>query len=327
MLAIGIVLGLVALMALLKSRRFVLGASLLILIPLLGFGAYAVTRSSHASLGRAAAIRQEMSLLAFDMTRDHPAFGVGIGNFRSVSRHYVTDEYPQLRRWAPRGQNAHNNFLQILGELGIPGLLAFLWLVVPVVRRWRWEPASAADTVVYASAMAAGLATFLISALFGHPLLIPQVAAAFFLVLGLTSALLPAPAAAGRVGQSRVLGRNPRCGRFAALADSRRAGGGARRRRTEPRRRHARRRAVPDRGGGVDLATCTRGPGGHVTAALGGTGASRVPRGRGLRRPRRRSGATGHDRVDAFALPPAIRRLTGGRAPTPVTRVRSRAAT
>ena len=127
-----------------------------------------------------------MSLLAFDMTRDHPAFGVGIGNFRSVSRHYVTDEYPQLRRWAPRGQNAHNNFLQILGELGIPGLLAFLWLVVPVARRWRWEPASAADTVVYASAMAAGLATFLISALFGHPLLIPQVAAAFFLVLGLT---------------------------------------------------------------------------------------------------------------------------------------------
>ena len=201
MLAVGIVLGLVALMALLKSRRFVLGAGLLILVPLLGFAAYTVTRSSHASLGRAAAIRHEMSLLAFDMTRDHPAFGVGIGNFRSVSRHYVTDQYLQLRRWAPRGQNAHNNFLQILGELGIPGLLAFLWLVVPVVRRWRWEPASAAETVVYAGAMAAGLATFLISALFGHPLLIPQVAAAFFLVLGLTSALLPAPGATGRVGQ------------------------------------------------------------------------------------------------------------------------------
>ena len=48
--------------------------------------------------------------------------------------------------------------------------------------------------------MAAGLATFLISALFGHPLLIPQVAAAFFLALGLTSALFAAPANS-RVGQ------------------------------------------------------------------------------------------------------------------------------
>ena len=84
MLAIGIVLGVVALMAMFKSRRFVLATSVLILVPLLGFVASAVTRSSHASLGRAAAIRQEMSLLAFDMTRDHPAFGVGIGNFRSA---------------------------------------------------------------------------------------------------------------------------------------------------------------------------------------------------------------------------------------------------
>ncbi len=201
MLAIGIVLGVVAVMAMLKSRRFVLATSVLILVPLLGFVASAVTRSSHASLGRAAAIRQEMSLLAFDMTRDHPAFGVGIGNFRSASRHYVTDEYPQLRRFAPNGQNAHNNFLQILGELGIPALLAFLWLVLPVARRWPWEPASASDTVVYASAMAAGLATFLISAIFGHPLLVPQVAAAFFLSLGLTSALLPVPADKGRAGQ------------------------------------------------------------------------------------------------------------------------------
>jgi hypothetical protein len=113
----------------------------------------------------------------------------------------VTDEYPQLKRFAPTGQNAHNNFLQILGELGVPALLAFLWLVVPVVRRWPWEPGSTSDSVVYASAMAAGLATFLITALFGHPLLIPQVAAAFFLALGLTSALRPAPAGTRRVGQ------------------------------------------------------------------------------------------------------------------------------
>lgn len=140
-------------------------------------------------------------MLAFDMTRDYPVFGVGIGNFRAVSRQYVADHYPELQRFSPGGQNAHNNFLQILGELGIPALLTFLWLVLPVASRCRWESASAPVATVYASALAAGVAAFLISALFGHPLLIPQVLAAFCLVLGLTSALQTAPAGRQRMGQ------------------------------------------------------------------------------------------------------------------------------
>jgi hypothetical protein len=41
------------------------------------------------------------------------------------------------------------------------------------------------------------LAAFLISALAGHPLLIPQVAAGFFVALGLAAGLAP-PRAAGR---------------------------------------------------------------------------------------------------------------------------------
>jgi hypothetical protein len=154
-----------------------------------------VTRASHASVGKAAVLRQQLTLVAVEMARDHPAFGVGIGRFRAISRFYVPDDYEELKQFAPRGQNAHNNFLQVLGELGIPGLAAFLWLVLPAVRRWRWDPATASDPVVYASAMAAGLATFLVSALFGHPLLVIQVAAAFFLALGVTSAILPAPPA------------------------------------------------------------------------------------------------------------------------------------
>jgi O-antigen ligase len=201
MLAVAFVIGMIIMVRLFTARRFVFAAIVLVAISALGVVANVATEGSHASLGRAAAIRHEMSLLAFDMTRDHPAFGVGIGNFRSVSRHYVTDEYPELKEFAPKGQNAHNNFLQILGELGIPALLAFLWLVMPIARRWPWEPASAPESLVYASALAAGLAAFLISALFGHPLLIPQVAAAFFFVLGMTSALRPAPTGKGRAGQ------------------------------------------------------------------------------------------------------------------------------
>jgi O-antigen ligase len=201
MLAVGLVLGVIAVLALFRAHRYVLAASVLFVVGALGLGASMATQGAHASLGQAAAIRQEMSMLAVDMTRDHPTFGVGIGNFRSVSRHYVTDRYPQLQQFSPNGQNAHNNFLQILGELGIPALAAFLWLIALAARGWRWEPGSAPETVIYGRALAAGLAAFVISALFGHPLLIPQVAAAFFFALGLTAAAFPAPAGAGRIGQ------------------------------------------------------------------------------------------------------------------------------
>jgi O-antigen ligase len=201
MLAIGVVLGLAALIAMFKARRFVLAGTVLILIPLLGLAASAATQASHASLDRAAAIRQEMSLVALEMAHDHPVFGVGIGRFSAISRYYVTDDYPALRRFAPLGQNAHNNFLQILGELGLPGLAAFLCLIVPAIRHRPAQSATAPETVVYASAMTAGLATFLLSAVFGHPLLIVQVSAAFFFALGLTSAWLPAPSGARPVGQ------------------------------------------------------------------------------------------------------------------------------
>jgi O-antigen ligase len=200
LLAVGVIPALMALVALVKSRRYLLAAGVILLVPVLGLTARIVTGSTHAPLGRAAVIRQEMALVALDMTRDHPAFGVGIGRFLALSRYYITDEYPVLRRWAPLGQNAHNNFLQILAELGAPAFLAFLWLVVPAARRWPWEPPSVSERDLYASALAAGLATFLLSAVFGHPLLVVQVAAAFFLALGLTAALLPEPAGAGRLG-------------------------------------------------------------------------------------------------------------------------------
>lgn len=201
MLAAGVVLGIMAIAAMFRARRFVLAAGVIIVVPMLGVMANTVMRSSHASIERASQIRHELTLLTLEMARDHPAFGAGIGRYREASRAYVSDKYPGLQRFAPTGQNAHNNFLQILGDLGPFALAAFLWLVLPVVRRWPWEPASASDATVYASALAAGLAAFLVSALFGHPLLVPQVAAAFFLALGLTSALRPAPAAAGRAGR------------------------------------------------------------------------------------------------------------------------------
>lgn len=202
MLAVGVVLALMALVPLVRARRFVLGVGVIAALLVLGVAARIITGPSHASLGRATVLRQEMTLLALDMTRDAPFSGVGVGRFRTASRSYITSEYPAVARVWSAGQNAHNNFLQVLAELGVPAFIAFLWLVLPPARRWLWPAAAGSDETVYASAMAAGVVTFLVSALFGHPLLIVQVAAAFFTGLGITAALAPAPAGRGRLARA-----------------------------------------------------------------------------------------------------------------------------
>src|SRR6185436_12870588 len=89
-----------------------------------------------------------------------------------------------------RAENAHNQVLQVLGELGGVGLAAFMALFVaglfPAARSlWR------GDTPPLLAGLAVGTGSFLIAALGMHPLLIPEVAMAFFLVLGLTSGTAP----------------------------------------------------------------------------------------------------------------------------------------
>ena len=75
---------------------------------------------------------------ALRMVADHPFFGVGLDNFRRV-RMYVRDEE------IPPGQSvanvAHNSFLDIAAELGLPALVLFLailffaWRTCEQVRR------------------------------------------------------------------------------------------------------------------------------------------------------------------------------------------------
>jgi O-antigen ligase len=111
-------------------------------------------------------------------------FGVGVGAFFERSAEYVT---PAFRTIVPR-ENAHNNFLQVLAELGIVGFVPFVWVLGAVawsvVRSWRTGRLSAA-----AVGGAAGLAAFVMTWLSGHPLLIFEVATAFWLVLGTVAAL------------------------------------------------------------------------------------------------------------------------------------------
>jgi putative inorganic carbon (hco3(-)) transporter len=62
------------------------------------------------------------------MIKDHPFFGVGFQNYGEHYAAYVTPYYSHEYR------GAHNTFLQLGAELGVPGLLVFLWILF---NSWR----------------------------------------------------------------------------------------------------------------------------------------------------------------------------------------------
>jgi len=66
----------------------------------------------------------------WEMLRDHPVLGIGVGRYREVQARYVRDEVPMIMT----PTHAHNIWLQAAVERGIPGLAAFCWLLAATVR-------------------------------------------------------------------------------------------------------------------------------------------------------------------------------------------------
>jgi O-antigen ligase len=138
---------------------------------------------AHGQATAAVTIRQDMAIATFRMARAHPVFGAGIGMYQATSPAYMPE---RLFKWY-RSQNAHNQFLQVLGELGLTGLWGFLALLavalMPGVRAIvkGKAPPDLIGVVV-------GLGAFLLVCLAMHPLLMPEVALVFGLLLGLARA-------------------------------------------------------------------------------------------------------------------------------------------
>lgn len=145
-------------------------------------GVIVVTQRSNVALPAAVAVRVDLAHVAIRTIARAPLFGVGQAEYVEASRRQITPEMTALRAFAPRGENAHNQYLQFAAELGIPALVLLMLLVVPVAAAGWSEPPGSAT-----AALPLGLAAFLASALLGHPLLIPLVGTGFFLALGLAS--------------------------------------------------------------------------------------------------------------------------------------------
>jgi hypothetical protein len=129
-------------------------------------------------------VRHDMAIAGLRMTGAYPVFGIGIGRFYGRSPEFmppgVASEYAH--------ENAHNNFLQVLAELGVAGLAAFIWLLATAINP---HAVNAPGTKWRAVALRIAIVGFLLTCLMGHPLLVREVAYPFWITLGLLAARTP----------------------------------------------------------------------------------------------------------------------------------------
>ena len=123
------------------------------------------------------------------MLRDYPVFGSGLGTFGTL---YAKYKLLQGRET----QLAHNNYLQVWIEMGILGIVSFLWLWIAFLRRgWklinRLRITGSDEFSCYRLPAAvvigcyAGVVAFLIHSLVDFDLYVPGIAMNVWLFLGL----------------------------------------------------------------------------------------------------------------------------------------------
>lgn len=76
--------------------------------------------------------REQLNKIAFKMIAKNPIFGVGLNNFIPAMTGYATPGV-SIRFLQP----VHNIYLLMVAELGIPGLILFMWLIIKTLKGVR----------------------------------------------------------------------------------------------------------------------------------------------------------------------------------------------
>jgi O-antigen ligase len=149
-----------------------------------------------------------LSETALRMMAASPLFGVGPSRFELAYRHFAVPELLQQNIT----YNPHNYFLWIGAELGVIGLVLFVWLIgqafAVVWRQLAFRPSD-----YWLLATSAGLVAFVISWSGTQPLDVPQVAYTFWILLGVVTGYSIADP-----GAARPLRRYPTSARLALAA-------------------------------------------------------------------------------------------------------------
>jgi O-antigen ligase len=109
--------------------------------------------------------RVELVRAGIRMMEAHPIFGIGLGQFKSVEFHYN----PVLTDLEPDPKIAHNTYVQLAAEGGIPTLalyLAILALTLATCRRAQKAPGVPEDIAGLALAFQIGLIGIMVAEFF-----------------------------------------------------------------------------------------------------------------------------------------------------------------
>ena len=140
--------------------------------------------------------RLELWQRAIQMLQDFPFTGIGMGQFEPVLHSLYMPMLTPLGSYVP---HAHNFVLQLGLDLGLPGALAFLALLVGFFRAlWRvYRGTDSRELHAAAVGLAAGLASFLVYGLTDAIVVGSRGAIVMWLFLGLGAALarIPRPTA------------------------------------------------------------------------------------------------------------------------------------
>ena len=114
------------------------------------------------------------------MIADHPFWGLGYGTFTALIPYYA----PELRGMR---MDAHNSYLIIAAEMGIPALLIFLWILGVAIWKTHWLYRHAREPFHRAMALGylAGLFALLVANMFGSRMHSEEMSGYFWILCGL----------------------------------------------------------------------------------------------------------------------------------------------
>lgn len=136
--------------------------------------------SEHTSAGRVAVWRDVPGVIA-----EYPVFGCGLGGFESAFLKFKTSAPVQIVDYA------HNDYLQLLAELGIAGFAIGVMLLGLVVVRVARMAAGPPDERWIGLAVLGSLAAILTHSAFDFNLYVPANAAVLAWICGLGASLMP----------------------------------------------------------------------------------------------------------------------------------------